>query len=128
MRKYKTAPDRQPLRLLACITDLTRHRFHSGLRWSCGNLNARLKGPAGYEEAKSNATKRGLKEPSKAVAAKLSHAMFQVILREKTEERLHLSPSAAHDDDGEEVINGQVGQLMSDMSRLLTEGENIVYE
>lgn len=115
---------------LAAQTDSNLCRFYSGLYWSCGDLNARLKGPAGYEKVKSNAAKRGMKQPAEAIADKLDRARFQAILREKKEERLHMpSSSGVEEEEGEEeMLKDQVGQLMSGMNRLLTNGETIVYE
>ena len=116
--------------IFAAQTDLNLYRFYSGLYWSCGDLNARLKGPAGYEKVKSNAAKRGIKKPAEAIADKLDRAKFQAVLREKKEERLHMPPSSGvEEEEGEdELLNDQVGQLMSGMNHLLTNGEDIVYE
>jgi hypothetical protein len=109
--------------------DLIICRFYSGLHWSCGDLNARLKGNEGYKKMKSNASKKGLTEPDTALASELDRAKLQLILRAKRQERLHLLPldGAADDEEEEDLVDDPVGQLVPGLHRLLP-GDEIVYE
>lgn len=111
---------------------LTTSSFLNGLQWSCGELNAHLKGPDGYNKMKAAALKRGMKDPAAVIAKELDRIKLDIVMYEERERREHLRLSDAitnggqgnTDEEGEDEIQ-ELSTLQLPRSGLL---EEIQYE
>jgi hypothetical protein len=71
---------------------LTVNSFYSGLQWSCGAWNARLKGPEEYARMQGHALKKGLVAPAEAITRELDALKLRAIVHKRIQDRLHATP------------------------------------
>jgi hypothetical protein len=84
---------RLPTFLWFLVAD-SNNSFLSGLQWSCGDLNVRMKGPEVYAKMQNNAAKRGQTSPIELLSRELDGIKLMVATHETEQDLLHAAPLA----------------------------------